>query len=601
MITQERASDIYEELPGYPKPPLVPLPAPGDLESLETMGIRLTPLSRRIINLSMQLSGFRAFQKQLPDRLEEALRRTDLRGGYLSTPLAAATLALADDPRDLTPFQRAATLVLAARSLFEDLVSGRLPADELQGQALEMGQYRNLFATSLMVDGKRVRIFKSADTSQILVIAARRLYRLKVWAPGRATSLESIAAALTDIAQDAQARRLPAGQPAVGLLTSGLHSTQLKIFRRLQKLPVNRQSLDAARHSFLTLCLDLESHPDSLASAAFMTHSANFTNRWSHSSLQLIVFGNARACALCNFSAYVDGNPMMRSLAEIQQRGAAWPVEAGGERAFARLLPAAELKWSATLKDTNAAWRDLRLVRDNQQATFEIPGIGRDLFAAHDLGAVPAFILALQMTARRLTGQNLKISQLLSMSKYRCMDLVTAVMTTPAVVRFVDAVETGDLRREELLALMRQALDSQVETARQARRCLRLSVIQSLFIQQRRGLGRWWANAVRILAGAILRILGLYRVTPRQIMVSHPKIYPQVPIVGRPGIRLTYVTHFGLHYQIWDDRVVVTLMPSVAWKIPNAEIVAVLQESLEKICSLANGAGERTSASPSEG
>jgi hypothetical protein len=110
-------------------------------------------------------------------------------------------------------------------------------------------------------------------------------------------------------------------------------------------MSVNRESLYALRHSFLTLCLDLDSYPLSDAEVAFEGHSGNSGNRWFHSSLQLVVFGNAKACAICNFSTYLDGNTMMRAASELQKRAAACPIGEGAKSDFDSLPAATELKW----------------------------------------------------------------------------------------------------------------------------------------------------------------------------------------------------------------------------------------------------------------
>ena len=80
---KKRTKDIYEEISAYPKPPLIPIPGPNELETLEEMGIKLNPLSRAITKAAMAVTGFRSFQKKLPNKLEKLLRQTNLRGAGL--------------------------------------------------------------------------------------------------------------------------------------------------------------------------------------------------------------------------------------------------------------------------------------------------------------------------------------------------------------------------------------------------------------------------------------------------------------------------------------------------------------------------------------
>ena len=158
---KERTKDIYEEISAYPKPPLIPIPGPNELETLEEMGIKLNPLSRAITKAAMAVTGFRSFQKKLPNKLEKLLRQTNLRGAGLFALINSATLALKDDPRPLNPVDRAVTLLFAARSLSDDIKSGKLEPDQYRGEVLEMGQYPNLFSTTLTIDGKRAWLYKS--------------------------------------------------------------------------------------------------------------------------------------------------------------------------------------------------------------------------------------------------------------------------------------------------------------------------------------------------------------------------------------------------------------------------------------------------------
>lgn len=584
MLEEERTGDLYEEIQGYPKPPLIPLPQPGSWEPLEQLGFKSTPLSRVVLNAVMTVTGFKAFQEELPDQVEHLLRTTDLREGGLFAPTLAATVAIKDDSRDLRPVERAATMLFAARSLYEDVMSGNLPPDEYRGQALEMGQYPNLFSTSLVVDGKRTRIFKSTNTSRVIVAVARRFYALDVGTLGSGTTLAALIDALDDLIQRADGNRLRADEPCPGLLTCGTTAAQRRAFSKLQREESNTASLAALRHSFLTLCLDLDHFPTSYAEAARIAQTGNCANRWYHSSFQLVVFGNAKACMIFNFGAYLDGNVMARAAVEIQRRADACVLARRKTDAQVAPQPATELNWRIDQGLIARAYRDLRSVLDNQKATFELKGIGRRFFSAHGVRSVPVFVLALQMTVNRLAGKTVNIDQFLTMTKYRCMDVVTAMVTTPEVIRFVEHMAEAEHRDGRATTLLHEAVDSQLCEARRVRRHLPFGVILSLFIASKARVGRLLTLSTTGLAIGLLRMLGLYEpVRRRQVLISHPRIYSEVPVFGRPGVRLPYVQYIGLHYQIMRDNIVITLMPGVDWTIPNAEFIAVLQQSLDQI------------------
>lgn len=245
------------------------------------------------------------------------------------------------------------------------------------------------------------------------------------------------------------------------------------------------------------------------------------------------------------------------------------------------------------------------LDRTGQPVTFEIPGYGRQFFAEHGVEAVPTFILALQMTANRLAGRPARITQFLSMSRYRCTDLATTVVSGPQVQQFAQAMlgeaaagqgngataarpgggagEAATSRGEDLQALLHAAIAEQAQIARQARRYLPLPIILNLFLRSRRGAGRRWTELLLWLRMIALRKLGVAPLQEREVLVSHPEIYPEVPIVGRPGVRLPYVKYFGLHYQIMADKIVITMMPGVRWPVPNTRLIEELTDSLHRI------------------
>lgn len=502
----------------------------------------------------------------------------------LYAPVISATMALLDDPRLLTPVDRATTLILAARQFYEDVMSGTLPPDQLRGEPLEMGQYPNFFGTSLILDDNRFRIFKTKSADQITIIAARRIYLLTV-ADWQAQSVfEQVRQSLQWIIADSQQHRAKLTEPSPAVITAASNLVQYRSFQALTKYPLNRQNLEWLSHSLFTVCLDLNNHPRSYARAAFLAHATNFDNRWFHSSLQFIVFGNSRACTYCNFSTYLDGNTMMRGASEMQRRATAIPIPPPGDQAPAPLLPIKALQWRVPIGCIQSAQRDIQMILDNQDATFKIDGIGKEFLGKNGCEPVPTFIVALQLATLRLIGEMAKIEQFLTMSKYRCMDLVTAIVTTPEVIRFTEYMDKEPMDLMQARSLLKEAIDSQARACRQARRFLPAHDIFGLFILSKKKYARLVILGIAALFAKILKQFGAFTLARgREIIVSHPEIYPEVPIVGRPGIRLPYVKYYGLHYQIFEDHIIVTMMPGVNWRIPNAEFLAELQRCLSII------------------
>ena len=101
LINLERTGDIYEQLPSYPQPPLVPLPSWDEMNDLQEMGIKNSAISRAFVKPMMLLTGFKGFYNNLPNNLEEYLRKTNMRGAGLFALINSATLAL----KDASPWQ----------------------------------------------------------------------------------------------------------------------------------------------------------------------------------------------------------------------------------------------------------------------------------------------------------------------------------------------------------------------------------------------------------------------------------------------------------------------------------------------------------------
>jgi hypothetical protein len=582
MDENTRSEDIFEHIEGYQKPPLVPLPDAGDLRSLEFMGYK--PSAIEITKFSMAVSGFNSFWRQLPEKLEPTLRRSNMRRAGLFSAVHSATLALLDDPRSLSPLERAAALVMGAKDLFDDLWSARLSQDMYKEHPLEMGQYPNLFSTSLVIDGPKARIYKSKNISQLTVLLGGRMYILETGILGKDTGIELLIETLKKIVSESPDETL---KTAPGILTSADYGTTVNVFNRLKRNEINRNSLNILRHSFLTLCLDLQDQPESYTESARIAHSTNWENRWHHASFQIVVFGNSKACVLCNFNAYLDGNTMMRSASEIQKRASTQDLVDHPEQKSNHTIQVGELPWEIDKGALLSARQDIERVLDDQQATYEITTFGESSFKKAGLPPVQTFILALLLTTYRLTGNIANIFQMMTMSRYRCMDLASAIVTTAECVEFVDYLENEEISRQRAMDLVRNAIESQIVRAQQARKYMSFDKILALFILSKSGYRR---TLVKLWLGLILVILRLFRLISTSsvdIIVSHPSIYAEVPVVGRPGIRLPYTRYFGLHYQIHPEKIVITMMPGLEWDVPNNKLIEELEHNLDRILGLA--------------
>jgi predicted RNA-binding protein len=585
MPFNERSKDVFEHIGHYPQPPLINLqPITYDKELMTELALKNTTLAKTITKIMIHLSGFNDYYKKFPQIMEQVLRRSNFRFPGLYAPVISATIGIIDDPEKNNPIDRAVSLVFGARSLYFDLFAGRLSPDEYNGQPLEMGQYPNLFSTSLLLGGKKVALFKSTHIDRITVMYKGQMYQVELTAGDEEQKLIQFKQNLEHLISE----QLPADQEtSPGILTAASDQTQRMIFRRLIENPVNRQSMEALKHSFLTLCLDLDTTPHDLAEATRLAHSRNYGNRWFHSSLQLVVFGNAKACTICNFTTYLDGNMMMRGTSEIQKRGQKIKVPDMAGKKSVDSISVTKLHWQIPAAALERAKKDYERILDHQeQATYVIEGIGRDVFKTRGIAAVPAFMLALQQATEKLCKRPVWIQQFLTMTRYRCMDVELINVSTPEVRQFLEY--TNDPKADKPMArdLFINAITSQTKAIKNKRKYLTPVPIMHSYVRNSKGLKGIYIKLIFAVVMTLLRWLRQFELQPRDVIVSHPDIYHEAPIVGRPGIRLPYVRCFGLHYQIYADKIVITMMPGLKWDVPNAQVVQETENSLKQILQI---------------
>jgi hypothetical protein len=575
-------TDIYEHLAHYPTPPMVPFPVVDDLSVFDAFGLRFGRVSRRITKAALWLCGLRAFQR-LPEAALDRVMRTTPTRALVGSPVHSASLLLIDDPEVQDPLTRAAALVCAAHQLLTDVSTGRLPPDLSNGAAHEMSQYLNLFGTTLRIVDRNVRIYKSRAYSHILVVHHGQLSRLKIADGNGEVSVSLVRHTLASLVESAAGRHSGAYPPSPTLFTSGPSAAQVELFSKLERDARNARTLAQVRETLLTLCLDLDRHPGDDAAALRASHTGNCANRWFHASLQIVVFGNTKAAMICNFNAHVDGSVMMRAAAEMHRRAVTVADRGRTAPSPAEPVDVCPLSWALDPADLVVAEQHLRAALDDQPATFDLAQFSLQTAARLGVRPVPTFVVALQMALRQLGAGTPDLLQLLTMSRYRCMGVASAVVTTPAVRALVEHLEIGRVDPTLTRALYEAAADSQAAQCRRARAHLPTCDMLALFIRSR---SRWQHRRLRAalrVATAVLPRSDRPLPGPVAVVMSHPPLQPEVPYAGRPGIRLDYVGCFGLHYQIKSDRTSLTLMPARDWSIPNAELVRAIERALTTI------------------
>ncbi len=581
----ERTRDIYEIIGGYPKPPLIPIEDLYNDQSFVNHDFKPGSFALTMTRAILKMVGFHALYETLPQNLESMLRTRHTRLPGLYAPVIAATLALKDDPSKSGPLERAASIIIAAYRFHEELLKAEVEPDRYEGQVLEMGLYPNLFSTSLQITESDVRLHKSRKKDTIIVLANRQFFEVTVYRDGKQLSFAEICHLLGMVAEAACQNPRQSGNHSPGMVTAASDRTQIKAFRHMLKTSANKEILARLDTAFLTVCLDLDSFPASYETAAYLAHSTNQGNRWYHSATQFIIFGNAKACVINNFTAYIDGATMVRASMEIYRRAA--QVATVKDQAN-DALPAGThgmrlLDWHFPQRFFQAVLNDIRLVTDNQQATFRLKGLGRRAFGTYASDTIPVFVAALQITAAHFIGGVVYINQFVTMSRYRCMGLEISSVTTREMIRLVEIFEDAGTSAEAMFAYLREAVESQRQIIRQKRSHMTLDSLFSYFMVEGGMLRKGFLYTLMLLSAPFRGRIRLFKQKPNDIIISHPPVYEEVPVLGRPGVRIPYARYFGLHYQVFEDDIIVTMMPTRNWDIPNAEFVATLERTLERL------------------
>ena len=581
IFLNQRSDDLYERLKGYPLPPWPAIADINNPQSFQKLGIQPGSYRYLLTKLALRLTGFQSFYKNLPDALEPVLRKKNMRLPGLYAPVISATIALQDDPLKADPIIRSASLIYAAYLFYSDLHSGKLEPDRYGNSIFEMGLYPNLFNTSIVIANRSAKLFKTETNFRINVLIRRQFYILDLQHNATMLSYTKIVSALRALVIHTDKSVKKNNDLSIGLLTAANNRTQFKAFKHLYKDKKSRETVSLLSQSFLTLCLDMDSHPSSYADAAFYAHNTNHGNRWYHSATQFVVFGNGKCAIIFNFTAYLDGITMARAGYEFYKRALQVSDNNQNVKTTEKKYTFQKLEWKFPKKYLPLIMRDIRRISDNQQATFEITNFGSKDFVRYNFEPIPIFVIALYMTVKEYIERPESILQFASLAKYRCMSLLTIEVMTDEVKNFTDIAEDKNAKNDYKITLLREAIESQKVTIRKFRKEISLDKLFMYYVHSKKGIKRTFVIALSSFLSLLSGRLKLFGSQKREILISHPSSIEEIPILGRPGIRLPYIKYFALHYQILQNKIVVTMMPSLGWQISNAEFVYLLSRKLE--------------------
>jgi hypothetical protein len=168
---EERTRDIYGKLAFYPSPPEIPVADINDPGCYREAGLPPGTGAHALAKLFFKAMGFSSCGRLVRGKgLSACLRRADLRYTSFPQPTTAGGIVLSDCPSMCDPFDRAASLAVAAKEFRDDFRAGRILPDTLKGHALEMAQYANLFSTNLICERDQFSWFRSAEARTVTVV-----------------------------------------------------------------------------------------------------------------------------------------------------------------------------------------------------------------------------------------------------------------------------------------------------------------------------------------------------------------------------------------------------------------------------------------------
>jgi len=503
---------------------------------------------------------------------------------------------------------RAAALTRAALSVREEIREGRFAPDTHRDQALEMGQFANLFGKTLRAAEVDNELVEAEKATHIAVLVDGHAFRLQVIGEdGEVATVQEILAALERITE---MRAELESRGSIGLITCLPRQESHTLRQSLTATANAGATLDMMDSALFVLALDAGAPErgddeardiDRHATAVF---SASYWNRWYDKSCQIVVCADGSAGCVFNFACYVDGGIGIRFVDEIRNRAEGMYPTPGTPPTGTRILC-----FPLTIPDNirDAAEKETaRYLRGEHQSVFVAP-FDKELVKRRNLSPDSLVQMAILLGCRKFfsdTGRPHELRQFVSVRQYAGGTLDCPYATTREAADFVeraftepDYPELPELLRKAVASHKRVILDTVAGRspkvvlnylARARPEHVTLDQIKEI-LETYRGQG---------LRKYIGDVFGLDKDTG-EIITSALNLRPGTTMLGRPGIKLPYLTHLGLHYFVRRDRIVFVHMPAIA-HCPDdiTGLEASIEEGLRTCMLLAEKDGNRFTRAP---
>jgi len=498
--------------------------------------------------------------RDIYDLGEVAAARTRMKPSLISLDY---TVTLERDARSepSRPLARAARLTHGALMVRDQIANGSFPIDTFRDKPLNMDQFEMLFGQTLIPLEQGNRLVENTASEHIVVLFRGQAYRVRALEAGKPLSPPEILHVLEEIV--AHGSKVVHGR--IGLLTC-CHRSRCAELRALVtgKDIAHAETLDAIDSALFILALDLDEKPVGLDAIAATVFSKCYANRWYDKSFQIAVTGNAEAGFVFNYACYLDGGIGIRFAADVQKIAAELPQPQSSEDSKALMEPLAFSADEALLAD---AGREVRQYVRAEQSVYEIDGLAKKFFKSMKISPDSSVQVAILLACRRFFGEVLNLRQFVSVRKYRGGTLDCPYVTTREIEAFLVADGDPSIGDEERVRLLRAAVASHkdiiVKTV--SGRSPKVVLNQCLVGEDEHEIQRFREVVHRYKEAGFRKyvgdIFGLDRDTA-DVITSALVLRPETPLLGRPGVRLPYLTHFGLHYFMTDEHILLIYMPA---------------------------------------
>lgn len=465
-----------------------------------------------------------------------------------------------NEPVKRDPVHRAADMVAAALDVYDEIKDGTFKPDSHRTQMLDMAQFANLFGRTLVPLEEANKLVESPDSTHLAVFVNGYAFRLDIAEDGQRKSVNQFYAdlnAINSLAQQAEANG------NIGILTCQDRKSAHALRQSFCEDPAKREMVEMIDTALFVVCLNDKGAdlPESKEVEYFdrqssMIFSGNYWNRWYDKSFQLVILEDGSAGGVFNFACYIDGGVGIRMIDDLFQRTSPKPNPY-------KLPPTLTTEEREAVSDNF-----IHLVRAHTQSVYTL-AYDREYIKQNNLSPDSTLQMAILLGLKMFYSDHptLELRQFVSVRKYNAGTLDCPYVTSPAVAAFVDqAYENPEAEgmRALLVKAIQEHKDAVLSTVGGRSPKVVMNYLTRLNndkdkIESLQGtIQKWRDKGFKKYVGDVF---GLDRDTS-EVISSALNLKSGTELLGRPGVRLPYLTHLGLHYFVRQGHVVFVYMPA---------------------------------------